>query len=90
MYCERDVRHLCALVGGYDSSSANNNYSQGGPGYSSQAANHAGATYVGYSGSQGPSRGGNGFTVQLNVTFLERIFPVLTNFLPAHCTDLNI
>jgi len=50
---------LRALVGGYDNSSANNNYSQGGPGYSSQAANRAGATFVGYGGSHGPSRGGN-------------------------------
>ena len=49
-----NVVYLCVCEAGYE-----DNYSQAGPGYNSQAGNHGGSAYPGYgSGPHGANRGG--------------------------------
>jgi len=58
------LMYLYVFEGDYDSS----NYSQGGPGYNSQAGSHGSGAYVSYgSGSRGPSRGGTTFNAVTSV-----------------------
>lgn len=59
------------FVGGFDNNAVTNNYSQGGPAYSSEA----GGAYIGYGGaSRGPNHGGTAFYHLFSLYFVSFIY----------------